>query len=279
MTTINWRFLAVLGRSFWSLIMVSSLAWSLKETTTSSFCFIKLKCRLHVLIYYDAPDRLAMESCDKMVVVSAIFGDHDKIRQPRSLGTKTQKEVCFFLFVDGATVGGLQSHKLFLNSDWIGVWRVVRVLGRLPYSNPAMNGVIPKHLLHRLFPNAKFSIWMDAKLQLTIDPLLLIHSLVLKPNADMAIAKHPFNIHTMQEAIATARWRKSVDVDALRAQMGTYCDNGLEPWTPDKLPYTTGYHLNHILIRSLIIISRLKTIYRLLLKKNLLFLCWSGWLS
>jgi hypothetical protein len=33
---------------------------------------------------------------------------------------------------------------------------------------------IPKLLLHRLFPNVRFSVWIDAKLKLVVDPYLLL---------------------------------------------------------------------------------------------------------
>jgi hypothetical protein len=103
-----------------------------------------------------------------------------------------------------------------------------------------MNGVVAKHLLHRLFPNARFSVWVDAKVQLTVDPALLVHALLVREHADVAVSRHPFNRHTMEEAIATARWRKCGDVDGVRAQMETYCANGLQPWSPSKLPYPSG---------------------------------------
>jgi hypothetical protein len=112
--------------------------------------------------------------------------------------------------------------------------------GGLPYEDPAMNGVVAKHLLHRLFPGARFSVWVDGKVQLTVDPVLLVHALLVRERADVAVSRHPFNRHTMEEAIATARWRKCRDVDAVRAQMETYCANGLRPWSPSKLPYPSG---------------------------------------
>ena len=46
-------------------------------------------------------------------------------------------------------------------------------------------------IVHRLFPNSQFSIWIDAKLQLRVDPLLLIHSLVISDNVDMGYIKTP----------------------------------------------------------------------------------------
>ncbi|XVF87171.1 hypothetical protein PTKIN_Ptkin18bG0097600 [Pterospermum kingtungense] len=194
-----------------------------------------------------------MQSCNGVVVVSAIFNDHDKIRQPIGLGSKTIGSVCFFMFIDDITVEGLYYHKLISqnSSDYkVGVWRIVKVSSEKLYENPAMNGVIPKYLVHRLFPNSKFSIWIDAKLQLMVDPLLLIHSLVVSRDADMAISKHPYYIHTMEEAMATARWKKWFDVDALTRQMETYCENGLQPWTTDKLPYTTDVPDSALILRK-----------------------------
>ena len=184
-----------------------------------------------------------MEKCASAVVVSAIFNDHDKIRQPRGLGSKTLENVCFFMFIDDVTLKGLEHHGLIStkSSEYkIGVWRIVKVSKEGLYQHPAMNGVIPKYLVHRLFPNTQISIWIDAKLQLMVDPLLLIHSLVIAENADMAISKHPYYVHTMEEAMATARWNKWWDVNALKMQMETYCENGLQPWSPSKLPFVSG---------------------------------------
>ncbi|KAG5562422.1 hypothetical protein RHGRI_005231 [Rhododendron griersonianum] len=171
-------------------------------------------------------DRNAMEKCNGVVVVSAIFCDHDKIRQPKGLGSKTLDHVCFFMFVDNSTLTGLRSHNLIpektREEKKIGVWRIISVSTEHLYANAAMNGVIPKHLVHRLFPNAIFSMWIDAKLQLVVDPLLLIHALVITENVDMAISRHPYYMHTMEEAMATARWKKWWDVDSLKRQMETY---------------------------------------------------------
>lgn len=130
------------------------------------------------------------------------------------------------MFMDDITLQGLYEHKLIPQNspDYkVGVWRIVKVFSEKLYENPAMNGVIPKYLVHRLFPNSKFSIWIDAKLQLMVDPLLLIHSLVVSKDADMAISKHPYYVHTMEEAMATARWKKWSDIDGLTQQMETYC--------------------------------------------------------
>ncbi|KAL2341134.1 hypothetical protein Fmac_009074 [Flemingia macrophylla] len=200
----------------------------------------------------DDSDRIAMEKCDSVVVVSAIFNDHDKIRQPKALGSNTLQEVCFFMFVDDVTLKGLEHHGMvstYSREYKIGVWRIVKVAKEDLYQNPAMNGVIPKYLVHRLFPNSQFSIWIDAKLQLTVDPLLLIHSLVISENVDMAISKHPYYVHTMEEAMATTRWKKWWDVNALKVQMETYCENGLRPWSPSKQPYISDVPDSALILR------------------------------
>lgn len=189
-----------------------------------------------------------MENCKGVVVISAIFNDHDKIRQPKGLGKETPYSVCFYMFVDDATLKGLQYHNLISTTssdeNSVGVWRIVKVAKEHLYENPAMNGIIPKYLVHRLFPNSKYSIWIDAKMQLVVDPFLLIHSLVVNEDVDMAISRHPFYVHTMEEAMATARWKKWWDVDGLKKQMETYCQNGLQPWTQEK-PYPSGMLSTH----------------------------------
>ncbi|XP_047965056.1 probable hexosyltransferase MUCI70 [Salvia hispanica] len=129
-------------------------------------------------------DRTAMEKCNGVVIVTAIFNDHDKIRQPRNLGPETSGRVCFFVFVDDATMKGLYSYNVMSNEtkeNKIGVWRVVKVSG-----------------------------------------------------VDMALSRHPYFVHTIEEAMATARWKKWRHVDGLRVQMETYCENGMQPWHTNK---------------------------------------------
>ncbi|KAK9055984.1 hypothetical protein SSX86_027071 [Deinandra increscens subsp. villosa] len=172
---------------------------------------IEIPCGFFNKFPIDDYDRLAMESCTGVVVVSAIFGDHDKIRQPKGLGSKTLNHVCFYMFVDEVTIKQLRYHNILstkTKENRIGAWRIVKVSSEGLYENPAMNGVVPKYLVHRLFPNSKYSIWVDAKIQLAVDPLLLLHSLLIVKDADMAVSKHPLYVHTMEEVMATARWKK-----------------------------------------------------------------------
>ncbi|KFK31485.1 hypothetical protein AALP_AA6G118300 [Arabis alpina] len=198
-------------------------------------------------------DRAEMEKCG-LVVASAIFNDHDKIRQPVGLGVKTLETVCFYMFIDDKTLNSLLYHNVIPKNNQrdyrVGAWRIIKIsTSKKLYLNPAMNGVIPKYLIHRLFPRSKFSVWIDAKIQLMIDPLLLIHSMLVVPGADIAISKHPFFVNTMEEAMATARWKKWSDVDGLRMQMETYCELGLKPWSSQKLPYPTDVPDSALILR------------------------------
>ncbi|KZV21402.1 hypothetical protein F511_18568 [Dorcoceras hygrometricum] len=211
----------------------------------------EIPCGFFTRFPISGSDKISMEKCDGVVVVSAIFNDHDKIRQPKGLGSKTLDQVCFFMFVDDTTLKRLDFHNLISTKSKehkLGAWRVIKVSTEDLYQNAAMNGMIPKYLTHRLFPNSKYSIWVDAKLQLVVDPLLLIHSLVVKEKVDMAISKHPFFSHTMEEAIATARWKKWWDVNGLKVQLETYCENGLQPWSSKK-PYPSDVPDSALILR------------------------------
>ncbi|VFQ58797.1 unnamed protein product [Cuscuta campestris] len=202
-------------------------------------------------------DKTAMERCDGVVVASAVFNNHDKIRQPIGLGTQTLNLVCFFMFIDNSTLQDLNAYNLLKprrnshDETRLGVWRIVVQAGSL-YENAAMNGVVPKYMPHRLFPNAKFSVWVDAKMQLAVDPLLLVHSLVVareEEGVEIAVSRHPVFVHTMEEAAATARWRKWGDVGTLMMQMETYCEHGLQPWTSNK-PFPSDVPDSAVIIRK-----------------------------
>ncbi|GLJ25998.1 hypothetical protein SUGI_0498710 [Cryptomeria japonica] len=194
-------------------------------------------------------DRQAMDSCRGLVVVSAIFGAYDKLRQPRHVKKITAQSVCFFMFVDQETLESL-AHNNIRPDEFhkIGLWRVVLVTS-LPYNTSVMNGVIPKHLIHRIFPNSIYSIWVDAKLQLVVDPFIILDALLIRKNGSMAIAKHPYNIHTMEEAIFTVRWHKW-NKQAVLHQMESYCKEGLQPWNPSKLPFDSDVPDTGLILRK-----------------------------
>ncbi|KAG4977670.1 hypothetical protein JHK82_036939 [Glycine max] len=55
--------------------------------------------------------------------------------------------------------------------------------------------------------------------------------------------------YTMEEAMASARWKKLLDVNALKEQMETYCENGLQPWSPNKQPYASDVPDSALILR------------------------------
>nr|GMD86602.1 uncharacterized protein LOC109191984 [Ipomoea batatas] len=200
-------------------------------------------------------NELSCESCVVFVLLRRVGMDFEEFLQSCQKGVKQLVSAVNYLCVFNNSVGGLSvqtllKHKAAMEGcNGVGVWRIVRVDKERLYENAAMNGVIPKYLTHRLFPNAKYSIWADAKMRLVVDPLLLVHSLVVKEGMDMAISKHPLYLHTMEEAMATARWKKWGDVEALRVQMETYCENGMQPWTSKK-PYPSDVPDSAVIIRK-----------------------------
>ncbi|KAF4362228.1 hypothetical protein F8388_008112 [Cannabis sativa] len=48
------------------------------------------------------------------------------------------------------------------------------VVHNIPYNDSRRNGKIPKLLLHRIFPNVRYSIWIDGKLELVVDPYQIL---------------------------------------------------------------------------------------------------------
>ncbi|GLJ25995.1 hypothetical protein SUGI_0498640 [Cryptomeria japonica] len=194
-------------------------------------------------------DKEAMDKCRGLVVISAIFGGYDRLRQPKRVRKISAENVCFFMFVDNVTLEKLAGHGIEPDKfHKIGVWRIVLVK-ELPYKEYVMDGLIPKYLPHRLFPNCMYTIWADAKIQLTVDPLLILENLLIKQKADMALSRHAYNIHTMEEAIFTVRWRKW-NKEGVRQQMENYCADGLQPWNRKKLPYVADVGDTALILRK-----------------------------
>nr|DAD22878.1 TPA_asm: hypothetical protein HUJ06_024341 [Nelumbo nucifera] len=121
----------------------------------------------------DDTDLLEMEQCQGIVVASAIFGNYDIIQQPKNISEAAKKNVCFFMFVDEETETYMRNSSVLDGSTKVGLWRIV-VVHNLPYADARRNGKVPKLLLHRIFPNSQFSIWIDGKLELVVDPYQIL---------------------------------------------------------------------------------------------------------
>ncbi|KAJ8556205.1 hypothetical protein K7X08_022963 [Anisodus acutangulus] len=197
----------------------------------------------------------AMESCRGVVVASAIFGAFDLIRQPKNISEYAKKNVCFHMFVDEETEVFLRNSSELEGTKRIGLWRIV-IVHNLPYDDPRRNGKVPKLLLHRLFPNARYSLWIDAKLELVVDPYQILERFLWRKNASFAISRHYRRFDVFVEAEANKAAGK-FDNASIDYQVEFYKKEGLTPYSTAKFPITSDVPEGCVVVREHIPISNL----------------------
>ncbi|XP_059301455.1 probable hexosyltransferase MUCI70 [Lycium ferocissimum] len=203
----------------------------------------------------DDSDLHAMESCRGVVVASAIFGAFDLIRQPKNISEYATKNVCFHMLVDEETEVFLRNSSELDGTMRIGLWRIV-IVHNLPYDDPRRNGKVPKLLLHRLFPNARYSLWIDAKLELVVDPYQILERFLWRKNASFAISRHYRRFDVFVEAEANKAAAK-FDNASIDYQVQFYKKEGLTPYSTAKLPITSDVPEGCVVVREHIPISNL----------------------
>ncbi|CAN0910718.1 Probable hexosyltransferase MUCI70 [Linum grandiflorum] len=199
----------------------------------------------------------AMDQCRGVVVSSAIFAAFDDIQQPSNISEFAKRTVCFFMFVDEETETYLQSSGQISDGKKVGVWRIVRIHNS-PYTDGRRTGKIPKLLPHRLFPNSRFSIWIDGKLELVVDPYQILERHLWRKNATFAISRHykRFDVYAEAEANKAAGKYDNASIDF---QIDFYRKEGLTPYTPDKYPIISDVPEGCVIIREHVPISNLFT--------------------
>lgn len=202
-------------------------------------------------------DLLKMEQCRELVVASAIFGNYDMIQHPRNVSEFSKANACFYMFVDEETKAYVKNSSALYRDNKVGLWRLV-VVRNLPYEDPRRTGKIPKLLLHRLFPNVRFSVWIDAKLQLVADPYLLLERFLWRKNATFAISRHYKRFDVFEEAEANKAAGK-YDNASIDSQIVFYRNEGLTHYSPAKLPVTSDVPEGCVIIREHIPITNLFT--------------------
>lgn len=97
------------------------------------------------------------DSCD-IVVATANFGAQDEIREPAGSlpAGSLELQVCYYAFIDTVTRG---QFSIIPGTSWHG-WITIEVSG-FPFSDPRMNGKIPKLLLFSYFKSPRFFVWVD----------------------------------------------------------------------------------------------------------------------
>ncbi|KAI5331190.1 PREDICTED: Inner membrane [Prunus dulcis] len=205
----------------------------------------------------DEVDLHDMEQCHGVVVASAIFGNFDEINQPTNISDYSKETVCFYMFIDEVTEAYLRSSGKLGSDRKVGIWRTV-VVHNPPYTDGRRTGKIPKLLVHRMFPNARFSLWIDGKLELVVDPYQILERFLWRKNVTFAISKHykRFDVFTEAEANKAARKYNNASIDF---QIEFYKKEGLTPYSEAKLPIISDVPEGCVIIREHVPISNLLT--------------------
>ncbi|KAG8654695.1 hypothetical protein MANES_05G164700v8 [Manihot esculenta] len=166
-----------------------------------------------------------MQTC-KVVVSTCAFGGGDDLYQPIGMVDTSLQKVCYVAFWDEITSAAqeLKGHRIG-EDHFIGKWRIV-VVRDLPFIDQRLNGKIPKMLGHRLFPHAKFSIWVDSKSQFRRDPLGVLEALLWRTNSVLAISQHGARSNVYEEATAVVKKHKA-SPEEVEVQLTQYRQDGL----------------------------------------------------
>jgi hypothetical protein len=158
----------------------------LNKNSPSIPCGYLIPTELDIIRTYYSQDTVC-----EIVVVAAIFGGYDSIPNmvdKKKTGYMSYPNICYILFVDIDTLKLVeQTLKNVLNKST--PWKIY-VMNTLTYDNPAKTMKSIKLSLHRLFPNAKWILYFDAKYQLLDDPLVFIKTV----NELMSVNNHSFAI-------------------------------------------------------------------------------------
>ncbi|KAH9626016.1 hypothetical protein KSS87_006986 [Heliosperma pusillum] len=203
----------------------------------------------------DEDDLSELDKYYDVIVASAIFGNYDVIQEPESISDFAKKNVPFFMFIDEETEDYMRNKSVLTSSKMVGLWRII-VVRNIPYSDARRNGKVPKLLLHRLFPNVHYSIWIDGKLKLVHDPFQVLERFLWRENATFAISRHYRRFDVFVEAEANKAGLK-YDNASIDYQVDFYRKEGLTPYSDAKLPITSDVPEGCVIIREHIPVTNL----------------------
>lgn len=172
-------------------------------------------------------DKMYMNTCT-VVVSSCIFGSSDFLRRPTSkmISEYSKKNVCFVMFVDKETLVKLSKEGSVPDEKgFIGLWRIV-VVNNLPYDDMRKTGKVPKFLSHRLFPSARYSIWLDSKMRLHTDPIQIIEYFLWRKKSEYAISNH-YTRHCVWDEVQQNKRLNKYNHTAIDQQFLFYQSDGL----------------------------------------------------
>ncbi|GMH00319.1 hypothetical protein Nepgr_002158 [Nepenthes gracilis] len=183
-------------------------------------------------------DARYMSRCH-IAVASCIFGNSDRLRSPtgKTVTRLSRKNVCFVMFMDPVTLETLTLEgQMPDRMGFIGLWKIV-IVKNLPYSDMRRVGKIPKLLSHRLFTSARYSIWLDSKLRLQHDPLLILEYFLWRKGHEYAISNH-YDRHCVWEEVAQNKKLNKYNHTIIDQQFAFYQADGLKRFNasdPNKM--------------------------------------------
>ncbi|GER27491.1 hypothetical protein STAS_03204 [Striga asiatica] len=183
-------------------------------------------------------DAKYISSCH-IAVMSCIFGNSDRLRSPigKTVSRQSKKNVCFVMFVDEVTLQTLSSEGQMPDMmGFVGLWKIV-VVKNLPYTDMRRVGKVPKFLPHRLFPSARYSIWLDSKLRLQLDPMLILEYFLWRKGYEYAISNH-YDRHCLWEEVAQNKKLNKYNHSVIDEQFAFYQADGMRRFNasdPNKL--------------------------------------------
>ncbi|GMI85321.1 hypothetical protein like AT1G53040 [Hibiscus trionum] len=233
-------------------------SFDIKESMTVHCGFVKGSKPGHQTGFdFDEYDLEELQQFHEIIVASAIFGNYDVIQQPMNISEEAKKNVPFYMFIDKETEAYMKNKSMLNDGKRVGLWRIV-VIHNVPYSDARRNGKVPKLLLHRIFPNNRYSIWIDGKLQLVVDPYQILERFLWRHKANFAISRHYRRFDVFVEAEANKAAGK-YDNSSIDAQVDFYKKEGLTPYSDAKLPITSDVPEGCVLIKEHIPITNLFT--------------------
>jgi len=156
---------------------------------------------------------------DKIVVFTAIVGDYDTLKDPLVVDASC-RYVCF------------SNRKLHSK-----VWNVVPF--EKMHKDPVRDARFFKTLAHRWFPNADYTVWVDAALRLAVPVNKELLNGLLKGN-DVALYGHIKRRCIYQEAHVIIEHNRA-DPTTVKRQMGEYVSQ--------KMPPGAGLHHTCFIVR------------------------------
>ncbi|KAJ4963314.1 hypothetical protein NE237_023253 [Protea cynaroides] len=176
-------------------------------------------------------DKNYMQTC-KVVISTCAFGGGDDLYQPINMTENSLRKVCYVAFWDDITLKIQEADGRKIDENrMIGKWRIV-VVKDLPFTDQRLNGKIPKMLSHRLFPQARYSIWVDSKSQFRRDPLGVLEALLWRTNSTLAISEHGARSSIYDEGKAVVKKHKATPQE-VEVQLNQYRRDGF----PDDKRY------------------------------------------